>query len=215
VADPNRDVRNAARISMDAPHCATIMDNTFDSRCNPDMPDRCASGIDPNMNAQSLLNTVRNQDGPNPCLFEGGPNDTDATTLSPTHVHGLFRNNEIQFMLTNLEATPNGIFQIRFDVHGGFKGQAVIIPPTVEVTMPVRLFLGPVDSLPQTGANYVGEVPYLFVVDQRRLGRTTGGGPTRGQLLRIHPLGYNVLTPPGFQPAYEDFAHSGDLFPIQ
>jgi len=59
-------------------------------------------------------------------------------------------------------------------------------------------------------------VPYLFVVDQRRLGRTQGGGPTRGQLLRIHPRGELITPPvPGAEPWYEDLSHSANLFPMQ
>jgi hypothetical protein len=211
---PNLDPRNANRISMDAPHCTAVPDNKLDSRCNPDIAMSCPSG-DPNVVVKALRDIDRSTDGPNPCLFWGGPNSSDPPGMSPPHVHALFRNQEVQFMMTNLEQAPTGAYQIRFDVHGGFRPQAVIIPPTVEVTMPVRLFLGPVDSLIQSGDNYVGEVPYLFVVDQRRLGRTQGGGPTRGQLLRIHPLGFSVAVPKGMQPWYEDFAHSGNTFPIQ
>src|SRR5206468_3088026 len=58
------------------------------------------------------------------------------------------------------------------------------------------------------------EVPYLVVVDQRRLGRAQGGGPTRGQVLRIRPLGYPVPGG-GLQPIFEDFQRSNNLFPIQ
>ena len=57
------------------------------------------------------------------------------------------------------------------------------------------------------------EAPYLMVVDQRRLGRGQGGGPTRGQLLRINPFGYAATY--GYQPWFEDFQHSNSLFPIQ
>ena len=118
--------------------------------------------------------------------------------------------------MTNLERPPTGTFQIRFDVHGGFQAQTVAIPSTVEVTMPARLVLGPFDSSPQTGAGTTSEVPYLFVVDQRRLGRSQGGGPTRGQLLRIHPRGFAISSPvPGAQPWFEDLSHSANLFPIQ
>ena len=62
------------------------------------------------------------------------------------------------------------------------------------------------------------EVPYIFVVDQHRLGRAQGGGPTRGQLLRINPLGYAVTVgsaPTGYQQIFEDYNASGGLFPIQ
>ena len=121
-------------------------------------------------------------------------------------------------MVTNLERPPSGTFQLRFDAHGGFQAQTVAIPSTVEVTMPARLVLGPFDANPQTAATGTptSEVPYLFVVDQRRLGRSQGGGPTRGQLLRIQPRGFVISSPAaGAQPWYEDLSHSANLFPIQ
>jgi hypothetical protein len=61
------------------------------------------------------------------------------------------------------------------------------------------------------------EAPYLFVVDQRRLGRAQGGGPARGQLLRINPFGYQstLAATPGYQPIFEDYNATGGLFPIQ
>jgi hypothetical protein len=95
----------------------------------------------------------------------------------------------------------------------------VIYPATVEVSEAARIVLGPIDSLPQTTdppPSY--EAPYLFVVDQRRLGRSQGGGPTRGQLVRINPVGFSVTigsAPTGLQPVYEDYTRSGNLFPIQ
>jgi hypothetical protein len=217
VPDKSLDPRVAMRIPMNAPVCENVPENDLDSRCNPDAPDRCSfPATQAKQVSADLLNIAKNTKGkPNACLFDGGPNETDPPNASVRHVHALFRNNEIQFMLTNLEESPSGAFQVRFEVHGGFRPQTVIIPSSVEVTMPRRLFLGPVDALPQQANDYVGEVPYLFVVDQRRLGRTQGGGPTRGQLLRIHPLGFRVAVPPGLQPWYEDFQHSGNLFPIQ
>ena len=88
--------------------------------------------------------------------------------------------------------------------------------------MPARIVLGPVDSLPQLTTGMptppAYEAPYLFVVDQHRLGREQGGGPTRGQLLRINPLGYAVTVgtaPTGYQPIFDDYNASGGLFPIQ
>jgi hypothetical protein len=88
--------------------------------------------------------------------------------------------------------------------------------------MPARIIVGPVDSLGQvttgTPAPPGYEAPYLFVVDQRRLGGSQGGGPTRGQLLRINPFGYAATVgsaPTGYQPIFEDYNTSGGLFPIQ
>ena len=47
-----------------------------------------------------------------------------------------------------------------------------------------------------------GPAPYFFVVDQRRLGRGQGGGPTRGQIVRVNPFG---LAANGYLPIYEDY----------
>jgi hypothetical protein len=223
---PGLDPRVSNRISMDGPICDDVAPNTLDSRCNPNLADPgCPSahsvGSDPTNAAKQtssdLLHILKTKNDPNPCLFIGGPNDTDMPNALTSHVHALFRNRELSFMMTNLERGPSGIYQIRFDVHGGFQPQTVAIPPTVEVTMPARLLLGPFNSaLPANVKTATSDVPYLFVVDQRRLGRAQGGGPTRGQLLRIHPRGFAVSTPVmGAQPWYEDLSHSQNQFPIQ
>jgi hypothetical protein len=232
---PNLDPRVRTRIPMDAPACgAAVPDNTLDSRCNPNLSDPGCPMVDmttapsdvaqrQNLAATSanrLLQILQTKNDPNPCLFMGGPNETDAPNSVATHPHALFRNREVQFMLTNLDRPPSGVFQVRFDVHGGFTAQTVAIPPaTVEVTMPSRIVLGPFDAnnpAKPVAGHLNPEVPYLFVVDQRRLGRTQGGGPTRGQLLRINPRGQAITSPAvGNQPWFEDLAHSANQFPIQ
>jgi hypothetical protein len=216
VPFPDLDERVRIRIPMDAPICANVDDNMLDSRCDPNVSDPHCPMAD--ITAAKLKDIAQTQNTPNPCLFVGGPNETDPPSQQPEHIHALFRNREVEFLMTNLERPPSGAFQIRFDVHGGFQPQTVAIPSTVEVTMPARIVLGPFDSNLQTGTTPVptSEVPYLFVVDQRRLGRTQGGGPTRGQLLRIHPRGFAISSPvAGSQPWYEDLGHSNNLFPIQ
>ena len=84
------------------------------------------------------------------------------------------------------------------------------------MSMPTRILLGPMIAEGQTDMA-MGEVPYVFVVDQRRLGQGLGGGPTRGQLLRINPRGYSatLTTAGGNQPIYDDYTRSGGLFPVQ
>ncbi|HLK89812.1 MAG TPA: hypothetical protein VKZ18_07960, partial [Polyangia bacterium] len=145
----------------------------------------------------------------------------DAGTMpTHTHVRALFQNAQLSFVLANMDRSPTTQLVLTFDVHGGFGPQVVQDPPTVEVSMPARIIVGPVDSLSQitTGiAPIQYEAPYLFVVDQRRLGREQGGGPTRGQLLRINPYGYTstVGNATGYQPLFEDYNTSGGLFPIQ
>ena len=92
-------------------------------------------------------------------------------------------------MLTNFERAPVTQTTFRLDVHGGARSQTVLIPATAEISMPARIVLGPFDARAAVPDNTY-EAPYLFVVDQRRLGRGQGGGATRGQLVRINPAGY-------------------------
>jgi hypothetical protein len=218
---PNLDVRTRMRIPLNAPRCGNIPNNALDSRCNPDDPERCPStapsppGESPATANANLLRIIATTTGdPNPCLFNGGPNETDPLSSAPSHIHALFRNEQVQFMMTNLEQPISGTSQIRFDVHGGNRPQVVYTPPTVEITMPTRIVVGPFDAqVPSETAPDAPDVPYLFVVDQLRISRT---GRTRGQLLRIQPRGQAVTVPSvGSQPWYEDFSHSGELFPIQ
>ncbi len=162
--------------------------------------------------------------GNNPCVFLGGPAGADpqpqpkATPKVPAvrHLRALFQNAQISFVLANIDRSAPSGAEIHLDVSGGFRPQAVGYPSSVEVSLPARLVVGPVDSQPQTESSQF-EAPYLFVVDRRRLGRAQGGGPTRGQILRIHPFqnGAQVGTVTGFQPLYEDYNRSGGVFPIQ
>jgi hypothetical protein len=178
-----------------------------------------------------------------PCLYIGGPVGTE-TQVDPTipvdsnhnqlptpnpistllpgvprHVRAVFRNSQLTFVLANIDQQPTGQLVTGFDVHGGFQAQVVQDPTTVEVSMAARIVVGPVDTQAQTGVMPTAflEQPYLFVVDQRRLGREQGGGPTHGQLLRIHPLGFTASVGPatGLQPIFQDYTASGGLFPIQ
>ena len=182
------------------------------------------------MNA-TLVNVVTSTPQPtDPCLYLGGPVEADpvttpaadgGTSAGPTHVRALFKNSQLSFVLANLDRSPTFQTVISFDVHGGFVPQTVFDPTTIEVSMPARIVLGPVDSQAQVTsgtAPFSNEAPYLFVVDQRRLGLSQGGGPTRGQLLRINPFTYNVsigVSPASYLPIFEDYNASGGLFPIQ
>ena len=179
-------------------------------------------------NANTLAQLAQTPPTPDPCLYFGGPAASDAQ-IDPTlplpppgiqRVRARFRNSQISFVLANIDRQPIGQFQTTFDVHGGFTPQVVQNPTTVEISMPARIVLGPVDSQTQVlGATPPGfsEQPYLFVVDQRRLGRGQGGGPTRGQLLRIHPVGFtsSVGLATGLQPIFQDYSASAGVFPIQ
>jgi hypothetical protein len=245
--DPNTspDPRFTFRIPMDAPLCTnpeTAGVWNVDGRVSPDLitsdttktPDPKAQA---ELNAQNLaaIPLISTPAPADPCLYWGGPVAGDPSNStskqvdggvpmpapSPTsHLRALFRNSQISFVLANLDRAPSGQFVVTFDVHGGFNAQVVQDPPTVEVSMPARIVYGPVDALTQlTDFSMMPnlEQRYLFVVDQRRLGREQGGGPTRGQLLRIHPLGYSstVGSVTGAQPLFQDYTASGGLFPIQ
>jgi hypothetical protein len=150
----------------------------------------------------------------NPCLFVGGPSSLDigSDRANVTHVRARFQNTQVAFVLTNFERAPVTATTFRLDVHGGTRPQTVLAPTSAEISMPARLVLGPFDSRATAMPASTYEAPYLFVVDQRRLGRGTGGGATRGQLVRINPI---FDTSKGFQPIAEDFQRSGGLFPIQ
>jgi len=219
-----------------AAKCVPNLDNNFDSRCNPDSTTTCPANTDPNAIAAGLLNIL--QTAPQPdnagagsvCSFIGGPNDTDSTVQTNsmgmpaanplTHQHMLVRNTQMAFVMTNLEQGPPGTLAIQFDVHGGFGPQAVVNFATVDISLPSRILVGPLDSNPGTAdqqkaqADNSFERPYVFVVDRRRAGTSQSGGPTRGQILRINPLttipGIN-----GLEPAFDDHSRSNNLFPIE
>ena len=158
---------------------------------------------------------------PNACIYLGGPinsdppHNADPTTRPsrPQHVRARFRNTQIAFVLANIDRAPPTNSTIHFDVHGGFRQQAVNSLTTVEVSAPARLILGPIDSNPDA-TTVTAAAPYFFVVDQRRLGRGQGGGATRGQIVRVNPFGQPTSIG-GFLPTYEDYMRTGGLFPIQ
>ena len=243
AANPTPDARFGFRIPMNAPTCSNATDSlkTIDSRLNPDDFDSTSVlGQTVTANANTLVNFVTATPSPaDPCLYIGGPSGGDPLTdpplpdagvgadggaapPPPIHVRALFKNSQLSFVLANVERAPTSQFFTTFDVHGGFAPQVVQDPVTIEVSMPARIVIGPVDSLAQVTSGlppaFVPEAPYLFVVDQHRLGREQGGGPTRGQLLRINPLSDAVTVgsaPTGYQPIFEDYNASGGLFPIQ
>jgi hypothetical protein len=240
--NPTPDPRFSFRIPMNAPECSNASSSLarIDSRLDPD-----SYAGDGTAQAQvvsdtnTLVKFVTSTPAPaDPCLYMGGRSagdpvigpqppdggvDADGGVGAPptTHVRALFQNSQLSFVLANVDRAPTSQFFTSFDVHGGFAPQVVQDPVTIEVSMPARIVLGPVDSLAQVTsgtAKPMYEVPYFLVVDQHRLGREQGGGPTRGQLLRINPLGDAVtigVAATGYQPIFEDYNASGGLFPIQ
>ncbi len=226
AANPTPDSRFTFRIPMDAPTCTNVTDAVaqIDARVDPDSyPPGSAQYDAAKQAAQKLVDAINTPPAPSdPCLFLGGPVQSDPIAIKgalPTHVRALFRNSQLTFVLANLDRGPSGQFNAVFDVHGGFAPQAVQDPATIEVSMPARIVYGPVDAMAQLTpfTQAQTEERYLFVVDQRRLGRAEGGAATRGQLLRIHPLGYSATigSATGSQPIFQDYNASGGLFPIQ
>jgi hypothetical protein len=158
----------------------------------------------------------------NACIYWGGPIASDMMALSadPTtrdkrrqYVRARFRNTQVAFVLANIDRGPAAALGMHFDVHGGFHPETVVMLPTVEISAPARLVLSPIDSSPTSTAVSTKPAPFFYVVDQRRLGRGQGGGPTRGQIVRVNPFGFPTSV--GYLPAYEDYQHSNGLFPIQ
>jgi hypothetical protein len=158
---------------------------------------------------------------PNACLYMGGPISPDLRSQSspdpmtrakrPRFVRARFRNTQVAFVLANLERGPSTSTTLHFQVNGGFRQESVVNLVTVQISAPARLVLGPVDSnrLDMIAGK---AAPFFFVVDQRRLGTGQGGGPTRGQIVRVNPFG---LSANGYLPIYEDYHASNGLFPIQ
>jgi hypothetical protein len=158
---------------------------------------------------------------PNACIYVAGPiaSDPQLITADPTtrpmrpqHVRARFRNTQIAFVLADIDRGPPGASTLHFDVHGGFRQEAVVNLTTVQVSAPARIVLGPIDSN-RPDMITTKAAPFFFVVDQRRLGTGQGGGPTRGQVVRINPFGLAATN--GFLPVYEDYHASNGLFPIQ
>jgi hypothetical protein len=154
---------------------------------------------------------------PNPCRFMGGSTATDPLGSPPTeHMRVLFQNAEVRFILTNVDQYAPDITPIQFVVHGGFLPQTVVIPLDVDVDEAARIVPSPIDSQAQLlDMSMTHEIPYLFVVDQRRIGRASAGvGATRGQVLRIHPRLPNSDAS-NLIPTYEDPSTSANLWPVQ
>jgi hypothetical protein len=227
MPDPNNPPRVVSRIPLSAPMCTNVHPLPDDPNDKGAFFDSTNAPIDPTgkpvPDDRQPLNWIKTPlPAPNPCLFVGGRNasDTDsAATGQERHLRALFQNTQVSFVITNVEWEPSAGLQLQFDVSGGARPQTVAYPPTVEVSAPARIVLGPIDSQPQTTTSSPAdfEAPYLFVVDQRRLGRAQGGGPTRGQLVRINPIGFaaTIGSVTGVQPIYDDYTRSGGLFPIQ
>jgi hypothetical protein len=181
VADLSRHQLLVNRIPLDAPRCQGTADGTTAARALEQMP--------------------QGADGPwgNPCLFRA-PNDDEGETMTAStfpdvcaertcHVKALFQNQQVRFVMTNLEEYAGDADITRFDVTGGFVPTTADYPTDVIITAGVRILQGPIKTPespgPLGGTNEAFVVfPYLFVVDQ---GRTASSLASRGQVLRLNP----------------------------
>jgi hypothetical protein len=219
VPNAPTDLRLVSRIRVDVPDLAAAKCTQLPPRFAAD-PSMFDNPTEPpaDMIAEELLAVMTPEGkapvGANPCYFIGGPSPLDTgNRAGVTHLRARFQNTQIAFMLANFDRAPVTQTTIRFDVHGGARAQTVVSPATAEISMPARIVIGPMDSRNAAMDEPRFEAPYLFVVDQRRLGRGTGGGATRGQLVRINPVGLDSAK--GLLPIVEDFQRSAGLFPIQ
>lgn len=175
---------------------------------------------------------------PNPCyVLTSGMGDAQVLATGPQcdakdancTVSVLFQNNEVRFVLTDLQKPFSQTTQIRFDVNGGVAPQ--VVSPAVDAVpgLPARLVLGPVPAPNQTedgvAATCLGtsgkddptcisgrgsEMPYMYIVDQRQI--VGGRAGARGQILRVAPRISESTAP---IPGVESFTASGRYFPIQ
>jgi hypothetical protein len=177
------------------------------------------ANLQPSTDAQQaqLLTLAHTTPIPSPCLVGTAAAGTSPTDPPKPPLRVLFQNREIRFVLANVDAYLGDEEQITFDVHGGFQPDQVIIPTTIDINTPNRIVLGPLDSQGQAadlGATH--EFPYMFVIDQRRLGSLAAGvGATRGQVLRINPRRATTTDTNSLLPIYDDPVSTGNLWPVQ
>ena len=172
-----------------------------------------------------LLTAIRQAPNPAPCLIRSTPPPAPmqtASTIAPTvldqpTLRVLFQNREIRFMLLGFEFFGGYFDQITFDVHGGFLPDQVVMPTTIDINTPNRIVLGPLDSQTQAAdLSSTHELPFMFVIDQRRLGSAAAGvGATRGQILRINPRRATTSDSNSLLPIYDDPVSTSNLWPIQ
>lgn len=186
-----------------------------------------------------LLTAVHKTPAPNPCLIrsvlppppDGGTQMADGGTGADggtdaganggarlgTPFRVLFQNREIRFILGKFEEFAGNSDTLTFDVHGGFVPDQVVLPTTIDINTPNRIVVGPIDSQTQVAdLGPTSELPYLFVIDQRRLGSAAAGvGATRGQILRINPRRATTTNTSSLVPIYDDPVSTASLWPIQ
>jgi hypothetical protein len=186
VPNLDRHPRVVDRISLDAPRCAGLDEET--ATADAMAFDPAAAGI-----------------AGNPCLFRS-PN-TDEPGTAPRW-KALFQNHQLKLVLTNLDEYGGDGLSLTFQVTGGFRPDTIELTGNTLVALGHRILAGP-NRTPESRARG-GEAgtavwwPYIFVIDQ---GRTQEGG--RGQIHRINPR------TPRFQSGRFDSLFLNQTWPIQ
>jgi hypothetical protein len=171
--------------------------------------------------------SLGNFGSPGPCLFVSQVKDPllDAsrqvvqadkkTIYQPPRfgaVSALFQNDQIRFVLTDIDKTVDDKAVLQFETQGGFAPQLIVpLGLDSEVDLPSRILTSPIPSVPQIKDEVLtdSDRPMLFVVDQRRSNRTSLGA-VRGQVVRVRPTYGETLVP-----VYEGFSLSGNYYPLQ
>ncbi len=168
-----------------------------------------------------LLKIIHETPTPNPCLIRSTTASSAPQPPAPIPLDApyrvVFQNREIRFMLVGFESQAAFGDPITFDVHGGFLPDQVVIPTTIDINTPNRIVVGPQDSQTQVAdLSATHELPFMFVIDQRRLGSIAAGvGATRGQILRINPRRATTTDTSSLVPIYDDPVSTNNLWPIQ
>jgi len=183
--DASGDPTLVSRIPLSAPECP----DTFFNQWEKDPQ----TGLD--TTTRKLVQKLSAQAGSNPCLYQGGHADGDATgspeagAPESQPIRAFFQNPQIRFVLTNLDEYAGDLLAIHFELQHGFVPLTVQIPSyEVLLTMGTRIVAGPTKT-PESPVRHVPPTadwiyPYIYVVDQGRTALTPG---SRGQMLRINP----------------------------
>jgi hypothetical protein len=188
----------------------------------------------PDQIGAALLRAIHLTPNPNPCLIrskttmpgdggmatdggDGGMQGNGEMVKIGPPFRVLFQNRELRFILGKFEDFAGNADLVTFDVHGGFLPDQVVLPTTIDINVPTRIVVGPIDSQTQVAdLGPTSELPYLFVIDQRRLGSAAAGvGATRGQVLRINPRRATTTNTSSLVPIYDDPLSTANLWPIQ
>lgn len=164
----SRNPRFANRIPFSAPHCSNLAD-----------------GVTPDVRLLRQSPAAETVAG-NPCLFMSLNGDetaaTDPTIKGRSHVHALFENPEVRFIVTNLEQNFGDGATVQFTVRGGFRADQIVTNIQPQIAVPTMLLTGPtfVPAIKDDNKEQPAIYPYVYMVDSGLLGASQ-----RGQILRI------------------------------